>query len=239
MTIEEALEIIERVLDQGRSSKVQEIVFRQCWAQSYTEIAKNSGYEVGYIRDVGYKLWKLLSKAFGKKSHQNNFYGVLKQQYAAISAAPPPSSSFGIELPTMQVPEPKLLSVGEALHTSSFIATQLKIGERRLMSHFYGRTVELTLLKQWLCHDRCRLVALLGIGGIGKTALAAKLAEQVKDEFDFLIWRVLRNTLPVTELIAELLMFSLGSSQFARNCRRSDLAVNGVSASISLSVGAG
>jgi hypothetical protein len=62
------------------------------------------------------------------KSHQNNFYGVLKQQYAAISAAPPPSSSFGIELPTMQVPEPKLLSVGEALHTSSFIATQLKIG---------------------------------------------------------------------------------------------------------------
>jgi predicted ATPase len=60
------------------------------------------------------------------------------------------------------------------------------------------------------------LVALLGIGGIGKTALAAKLAEQVKDEFDFLIWRVLRNTLPVTELIAELLMFSLGSSQFCQ-----------------------
>jgi hypothetical protein len=69
MTIEEGLLIIERVLDQGSLSKVQEIVFRQCWeAQSYTEIAKSSGYEVGYIRDVGYKLWKLLSKAFGKKS---------------------------------------------------------------------------------------------------------------------------------------------------------------------------
>jgi len=212
MTIEEALEIIERVLDQGRSSKVQEIVFRQCWeAQSYTEIAKNSGYEVGYIRDVGYKLWKLLSKAFGKKVTKNNFYGVLKQQYAAISAAPPPSSSFGIELPTMQVPEPKLLSVGRsAPHIQLHRHTAQDWGEAIDVSLFYGRTVELTLLKQWLCHDRCRLVALLGIGGIGKTALAAKLAEQVKDEFDFLIWRVLRNTLPVTELIAELLMFFSG-----------------------------
>lgn len=72
MNVEEALEIVQTVVEQGSLSKVQEIVFRHCWEkQSYTEIAVNSGYEVGYIRDVGCRLWQSLSKAFGKKVTKN------------------------------------------------------------------------------------------------------------------------------------------------------------------------
>jgi flagellar biosynthesis GTPase FlhF len=33
--------------------------------------------------------------------------------------------------------------------------------------------------------DRCRLVALLGMGGIGKTALVVKLAGQIQNLKDF------------------------------------------------------
>lgn len=48
MNVEEALEIVQTVVDRGSLSKVQEIVFRHCWEkQSYMEIAVNSGYEVG------------------------------------------------------------------------------------------------------------------------------------------------------------------------------------------------
>lgn len=44
MTIDQAIEIVETVLEQGRLSKVQEIVFRQSWeGLSYLEIAKSSG----------------------------------------------------------------------------------------------------------------------------------------------------------------------------------------------------
>jgi len=32
--------------------------------------------------------------------------------------------------------------------------------------------------------ERCRLVAVLGMGGIGKTALCVKLAKQIKDKFE-------------------------------------------------------
>lgn len=35
------------------------------------------------------------------------------------------------------------------------------------VSVFYGRSEELLQLRQWILEERCRLVALLGIGGIG------------------------------------------------------------------------
>jgi hypothetical protein len=41
---------------------------------------------------------------------------------------------------------------------------------------FYGRQAELDQLKRWVVNERSRLVAILGIGGQGKTALAAHLA---------------------------------------------------------------
>jgi len=76
------------------------------------------------------------------------------------------------------------------------------------VSIFYGRTQELATLEQWIVQDRYRLVAVLGMGGIGKTAPSVKLAEQIKDKFEYLIWRSLRNSPPVQDLIAELIQFS-------------------------------
>jgi len=64
-------------------------------------------------------------------------------------------------------------------------------GEAPDVSVFYGRNAELTMLEQWIVSDRYRLVALLGMGGIGKTALSVKLAEQIQGEFEYVIWRSL------------------------------------------------
>lgn len=75
---------------------------------------------------------------------------------------------------------------------------------------FYGRTQELSTLKQWILKDRCRLVALLGIGGVGKTALAAKLADDVQDQFDYIVWRSLSNTPTLNDLLTDILNVLLG-----------------------------
>lgn len=80
-------------------------------------------------------------------------------------------------------------------------------GEAPDVSVFYGRREELATLKEWVVEEKCRLVALVGMGGIGKTSLAAKLAGEVEGEFDRFIWRSLRNNPPIDELLDELLLF--------------------------------
>ncbi|MBE9129245.1 MULTISPECIES: NB-ARC domain-containing protein [unclassified Coleofasciculus] len=73
------------------------------------------------------------------------------------------------------------------------------------VSIFYGRQEELATLQEWILQDGCRLIALLGLGGIGKTALAAKLVGQIQAEFEYVVWRSLRSVPSVQEFVTTLL----------------------------------
>ncbi|MEH2013289.1 AAA-like domain-containing protein [Nostoc sp.] len=80
MNIEEALAILDTFLEHGLSD-VQEIVFRKAWeGQTYPDIAESCGYDANYIKDVGSKLWKLLSQAFGEEVTKSNFRSVLRRR---------------------------------------------------------------------------------------------------------------------------------------------------------------
>jgi WD40 repeat protein len=69
-------------------------------------------------------------------------------------------------------------------------------------AEFVGRAEELEMLRQWLLTERCRLLVVLGMGGIGKTSLAARLAQTVAPSFERVYWRSLRNAPPVSEWLA-------------------------------------
>ncbi len=75
-------------------------------------------------------------------------------------------------------------------------------GEAPDTGTFHGRTAEVATLSHWLLTDRCRLIAVLGMGGIGKTLLAARLARDVAPRFAVVYWRSLRNAPPVEEWLA-------------------------------------
>ena len=73
------------------------------------------------------------------------------------------------------------------------------------VSIFYGRQPELNTLTDWVINKRCRLVSILGMGGIGKTALVTRAAQQMQEQFDRLIWRTLRNAPLLHELLDGLI----------------------------------
>jgi WD40 repeat protein/transcriptional regulator with XRE-family HTH domain len=75
-------------------------------------------------------------------------------------------------------------------------------GEALDVPSFYGRQGELATLAQWVIQERCRVVSVLGLGGIGKSALAVSLMHQVAEHFEVVLWRSLRDA-PSCEVLLE------------------------------------
>ncbi len=75
---------------------------------------------------------------------------------------------------------------------------------------FHGRQQELVQLKQLISDNgECQVVAIVGIGGIGKTALATKLALQIKDQFEYIYWRSLQNAPRLENWLRDCIQFLL------------------------------
>ncbi len=87
------------------------------------------------------------------------------------------------------------------------------------VSVFFGRTQEIEILSQWILNEDCRLLAILGIagigksrlsaklrkGGIGKTDLSAKLKEEIQEHFDFVIWERLLDAPPINKILVNII----------------------------------
>jgi transcriptional regulator with XRE-family HTH domain len=75
------------------------------------------------------------------------------------------------------------------------------------VSHFTGREVEVAELSQWILQERCRLVMLVGMGGIGKSMLASHLGSRLARHFEAVLWRSVRDAPECSELVADCLTF--------------------------------
>ncbi len=195
MSVEDALLVVDAVL-QKRLSNVQELLFRQAWeGKTYIEIAESSGYDASYIRDVGYKLWQSLTKALGERVSKNNLQVVFRRQLARWN----PQSRSGAVSPTI-VPEVRFIPPSQD-------GRYIDWGKAADTSTFFGRSRELAELEEWVRSGQLRLIGIFGIGGIGKTLFTIKLAEQVQDNFNYVIWRSLSHAPSTEELLQDLLFF--------------------------------
>jgi transcriptional regulator with XRE-family HTH domain len=75
-------------------------------------------------------------------------------------------------------------------------------GEAMAVPSFYDREGEVATLTAWVVQERCRVVSVLGLGGIGKSALAVSLMHQVAPHFEVVIWRSLRDA-PACDALLE------------------------------------
>lgn len=179
MNFEEALAIVTAALAPRSLSELQIDVFRGAWnKQSYVKISLELNHKDGYIKDVGAELWQLLTQALGIKVTKLNVQEALAQYVQQERNLP-------------ALPQRSRIDWGEAPDVSQFC----------------GRQTQLATLEQWVMQDRCRLIAVVGMGGIGKTLLVTQLTQKLADteQFEIVLWRSLRQAPPVLDLLGELL----------------------------------
>ncbi len=129
-------------------------------------------------------------------------------------------SWLGTLLPHTEAP-PASQPVEETFGTTSVLAPLARGGPRvdwgdaPTVTTFYGREWEQTLLTSWIVEERCRVVSVLGLGGIGKSALATRVMHRVAEHFEVVIWRSLRDA-PTCEALLEECLQSL-APQALRN----------------------
>ena len=83
-------------------------------------------------------------------------------------------------------------------------------GSAPFATALHGRQSELNRLHAWIRGEGCRLVGVLGMGGVGKTALTVRLAQELADGFDGVLWRSLVNAPPPDEILRTWLQILSG-----------------------------
>lgn len=72
---------------------------------------------------------------------------------------------------------------------------------------FYGREAEQRDLTQWVNEAHCKVVAIIGMGGIGKTSLVARFIRTTYRECDAVFWHSLRDIPALEDVLNDCLQF--------------------------------
>ena len=187
-------------------------IFRGAWqGKTYEQIVENNRYSLTYIKQAaGPKLWKLLAKVLEENVSKSNLRSLIEKRWD--------NTLRPILTSVNHVHNSKLLLGQNQQETLPVVSSFDRVrdwGEAPDVSIFYGRKQELALLRQWVVKDSCRLVAIIGTSGIGKTALSVRSAQQVEQEFESVIWRSLRHAPSGEQLIRDLLVSLPGENRLA------------------------
>jgi chromosomal replication initiation ATPase DnaA len=201
LNIEEIIEIADNQVFEHQGHHLNDlqraILEGTLQGRSYADIAKEHQHSEKYIKDSASKLWKSLSQAVGKKVNKFNVKSTLGRcSFSSTNIFTISDSLFKESAPSSEN--------DEIIHKKEQITSHIDLKDAPEIGDFYGRKVELSLLQQKIFQGKCNLITLLGIKGIGKTALALKLVDHIKENFEFVIYKSLKSLPSLTQLITEI-----------------------------------
>jgi hypothetical protein len=179
-----------------RLTAPERLVIVAAWQEkTYEQVSQGSGYLFSTInRKIAPKVWRELSQALGQTVGKKNFRHVIATSTLvanflypdALNAEKPDSSprsrSSKYELLGAQPPD---------------------------VSKFYGRHQEMKELQALLASHRWLM--LVGLEGIGKRSLLAKMTQDQMMPFDRIIWKPVHHQPPVEQLVHDLLVLVKGT----------------------------
>ena len=201
MNCEKAVHMIDDLVfaKAGRHlDHAERLIIKASWLDlDYKEIAEKSPYTVDRLqRDIGRKLWILLTGIMGngEKVTKKRLRAILEQRMPLPGNHPLDSEDSS-----------KISVIGQLQPDNTL--PHILGGQFPDISSFYGRGSELAMLKKAIVENRC--VALIGVAGIGKSAIAAKLLDCVHAgpgvEFEYIILKSISYAPLLTELVSDLL----------------------------------
>lgn len=179
--------------------------------ETYEKIAEDFHCNESYVRDIGSKLWHIFSEALGEEVNKSNLRSVMQRLQVSLFSS---NSLFLSNIAQESVHIKNINFCERTRHppdipNSNFYSQQPQtvnheLSEMPELGVFYDRTSELETLKTWILQERCRLITITGISGIGKTQLAVKLLQEIKYDFEYILWYNLDNYSTFNEFQAEL-----------------------------------
>lgn len=184
--------------------------------RTYPEIAEATHSSEGHTRDIGSELWQIFSEGLGEYITKRNFRAIIeKVEFNNFSSA---TVKGDVTVNNVNICQERARSPTEPVNRQQ-TPKQLHIdlGDAPEIFTFFDRTSELSTLENWITGDRTRLIALLGISGIGKTTLSLSLIDRIKTQFDYVIYRSLRFSPTLDATLTNLLQIFSQPSEIPQN----------------------
>ena len=229
--VEDILQWADRlILDKTGENltSIEEAILTGVWSgKKYPQIATEYNCSESHVKKEAAKLWDKLREELGKDLNKYNFRSKVEKKHRVSEIS---QSGHCLQVNTVnqvdtvnidskliqsiKTPKTRSPSSPDSSPNSSpnSSPTQnsspiIDLTDAPDLTDFYNRTTELNTLKQWILKDQIRLITIYGLSGIGKSVLTRQLIEQIKPEFDYIIWKSLTETPTLSCLKNQLQQF--------------------------------
>ncbi len=217
MKVSEVVSIADRLVFKSRKKHLNDlersIIEGVCEGRKYKDIAIEHIPPCGeaHVSEVAANLWKSVSETLGEDVKKSNFRSEIERYRFSVDS----STGFVHQINPLNVCSD--ININNQSDRYSNQRHRIKKTDQYLkdipdLVPFYGRTDELNVLKKWILEEKCRSIVISGTIGIGKTSLARQLLEQIKGEFDEIVWQSVGCERSLVEFIDRNLLPSLSIS---------------------------
>ena len=212
MNVTEILQFVDQLVFEstGRHlDNVQRAVVKGAYeGDTYNEIGEKNHFNKSHVGEIGGDLWKLLSEALGEDIKKTNFRSTFERLQITLSPITIQKDNkqnnnnnnfyFGLQ-PSNQSNNQENTTNNQSKSDYNDLSLAPKIIK------FYNRESELKTLTNWMFNQNIRLISVLGLSGIGKTALIRRFIDLNLEQFELIIWRSWKFPKSLDLLVNDLL----------------------------------